>query len=76
MKKLAFIFFLLQAAVFAGVTGKISGVITDAGSGEELIGANVIIEGTSFGSATGVNGRYVILNIPPGIYSVKVSYLG
>jgi len=76
MKKLAFIFFLLQAAVFAGVTGKISGVITDAGSGEELIGANVIIEGTSFGSATSVNGRYVILNIPPGVYSVKVSYLG
>jgi outer membrane receptor protein involved in Fe transport len=76
MKKLAFIFFLLQAAVFAGVTGKISGTITDAGSGEELIGANVIIEGTSFGAATGTNGKYVILNIPPGTYNVKVSFLG
>jgi outer membrane receptor protein involved in Fe transport len=76
MKRLAFIFFLYQAALFAGVTGKISGVITDAGSGEELIGANIIIEGTSFGAATGANGSYVILNIPPGTYTVKVSYLG
>ena len=41
-----------------------------------MVGANVIIEGTNFGAATNVNGEYVILNISPGKYSVKFSFIG
>ena len=55
---------------------KLSGSVADALTGEPLIGANVIIVGTDFGSATDVNGNFFILNIPPGNYSVKISYIG
>ena len=67
---------LISTHAYAGVTGKIAGKVTDAQSGEELIGINVLIEGTTMGAATGVNGTYIILNIEPGVYSLVFSGVG
>jgi outer membrane receptor for ferrienterochelin and colicin len=64
------------SAIYAGTTGKISGVITDATTGEPLIGANVVLKGTSLGTTSDVDGNYVILNIPPGVYTLVVSFVG
>jgi len=71
-----FMVILITAVCVAGTVGKISGTIRDAKSGQPLIGVNVSILGTSMGAATDVNGYYVILNIPPGEYSLKVSMIG
>jgi outer membrane receptor protein involved in Fe transport len=60
----------------AGTTGKISGRVTDAESGEGLPGANIVVEGTTLGAATDVNGNYVILNVPPSVYTVAFSFVG
>lgn len=56
--------------------GKIAGKVIDAETNEPLIGANVIISGTSFGAATDVDGNYVILSVPPGLYDIKATYIG
>ncbi len=40
------------------VAAQVSGVVTDAGTGETLIGATVIIEGTTVGTVTDIDGRY------------------
>ncbi len=74
-------FFLIVAAMlinvaYAGTTGKLRGKVTDKQTGEPLVGASVLIEGTMFGASTDVNGIYIILNIQSGIYKLKVSYLG
>ena len=68
---------LLTSSAFAqsGV-GKMSGKIVDADTGEPLIGANVILLNTNLGAATDIDGNYFILNITPGNYNVKVSYVG
>jgi CarboxypepD_reg-like domain/TonB-dependent Receptor Plug Domain len=71
-----FFFLLLPGIVLAGTTGKLKGKVTDQQSGEPLIGANVLIVGTSFGAATDVNGRYTINNLEAGSYEVKISYIG
>ncbi len=76
MKKIFLFTLFIFSGLFAGTTGKISGTITDASNGEPLIGANVIIVGTSLGAAAGVDGNFVILNIPPGDYDVKISSVG
>jgi len=79
--------FLLSSLTYAGETGKISGRIIDQRTGEALIGANVVIvskwvSGTEekidniLGASTDIEGEYFILNIPPGEYSVKASYIG
>ncbi|MCF7841929.1 MAG: TonB-dependent receptor [Lentisphaeria bacterium] len=67
---------IFPAFLFAGTTGKISGLVTDADSGEPLIGVNVVVSELGTGAATGLDGRYIILNVPPGIYEVRFSMIG
>ena len=66
----------ITTAVVAGTTGKIVGEVKDAQSGEALIGATIVVEGTTLGAAANVEGYYVILNIPPGKYNLSVTSLG
>lgn len=78
-KKILFtswLFFLLFQLVVAGNTGKISGKVTDKETKEPIPFANVIVEGTQLGAATNLNGEFVILNVPPGVYSVTASVVG
>ncbi len=63
------------SSVLAGTVGKISGVVTDE-KGEPIPGVSVKIEGTSIGAAAGIDGSYVILNVPPGTYNVSAQTVG
>lgn len=67
--------FFLQNVVLAGTSGKIAGKVTDADTGEPLIGANIMIQGTTIGAASDVDGDYFFINISPGTYELKVSML-
>lgn len=74
-------YFLLLLALFpalltAGTKGRIKGKVVDLQTGEPLIGANVIVMGTTTGAATDANGEYVLQNLDPGVYTVRASYLG
>ena len=57
-------------------TGKITGLVTDATSGQPIEGAQVVVQGTSYGSITQANGRFFILAIPPGTYTVQARRIG
>jgi outer membrane receptor protein involved in Fe transport len=70
-----FSIFISVAYAQTGV-GKLTGKIIDANTKEPLIGANVLVEGSNLGAATDINGEYFILNLTPGTYSLKVSYVG
>ena len=76
MKKFLLILILISFQIFAGTTGKLTGKVADAQTGDPLPGANILINETNLGGAADVNGNFIILNIPPGNYTVKVSYLG
>src|SRR6056297_2494446 len=62
--------------VHAQASGTLTGTVSDAKTGEPLIGATVILEGTELGDATDTNGRYTISNIPTKTYNVKASFVG
>jgi TonB-dependent receptor len=62
--------------LFAATKGKIVGQITDASTGEPLPGANVFIVGTAIGAASDLKGDYRIFNVPPGRYTLRVSFIG
>ena len=51
------------------------GVVTDMVTGEPLIGAGILIEGTTEGTVTDVDGSYV-LALPEGTHSLSISYIG
>ena len=57
-------------------TGKLTGVVTDAQTGEPLAGVQVYLEGTGRGALTAENGRYFIVNVPPGVYVVIAELIG
>ncbi len=65
----AFVLFVGVNTASAQV-GKITGVVTDAQSGEALSGVQVYLEGTGRGALTGENGRYFLVNVPVGTYTV------
>lgn len=67
--------FLLPLYLFAGNTGKITGVVKDKETGDALPGVNVILEGTTMGAATNAKGEYTILNVPAGVYTVTTSMI-
>lgn len=56
--------------------GQIRGTITDADTGETLPGVNVVIDGTSQGAATNLDGQYVIIGLRPDVYTVTFSFVG
>ena len=67
--------FLLPLYLFAGNTGKVTGVVKDKETGDALPGVNVILEGTTMGAATNAKGEYTILNVPAGVYTVTTSMI-
>ena len=70
------IILLMSLKAFAGDTGKLAGTVVDAATKEPLIGASVLVVGTSIGAATDLNGKFVILNIPPGSYTLRATAVG
>jgi outer membrane receptor protein involved in Fe transport len=70
------VFVLSPAVLLAGTTGKISGTVVDKDTNEPLPGANIVIEGTTMGTAADVNGNFFIINVPPGRYTVVASMIG
>ena len=59
-----------------GESGQIHGHVTDVSTGEALIGANVLIKGSSLGSASDLYGAYRITGIAPGSYTLVVRFIG
>jgi len=82
--KISNIFSALIALLMLGATslfaqqesGQVHGRITDASSGEALIGANIMLKGTSLGTASDVDGVYRITGIAPGSYTLVVRFIG
>ncbi|MDZ7260547.1 MAG: TonB-dependent receptor [candidate division KSB1 bacterium] len=70
------IFVLVVPTLLQAQVGKIRGTVKDAETGDPLPGANVVLEGTSIGAASDLNGVYIILNVPPGKYNLVTSFIG
>lgn len=56
-------------------TGKITGKVIDAKTGETLPGASVLIDGTAKGAATDFDGNYAINSLAPGTYTILCKYI-
>ncbi len=56
--------------------GSLKGTITDKTDGEAVIGASAMLENTTLGSASDIEGNYAIQNIPAGTYRLKVNAIG
>jgi hypothetical protein len=67
---------LLLPRVASAQTGRITGVVTDAGTGQPIEGVQVMVQGTGLGALSQANGRYFILGVVPGAYTVAARRIG
>ena len=66
----------VPASLAYAQTGKIAGRVTDASTSDPLPGVNVAIDGTTQGSVTDADGYYTIINLRPGTYALRASFVG
>ncbi len=79
MKRLLIFVMLAVCAspkAFAQGVGTSAGRVVDEFDGMGLPGANVIVEGTSLGAATNLDGEYEIHDAPVGVYNVTARFIG
>jgi outer membrane receptor for ferrienterochelin and colicins len=57
-------------------SGRITGQVTEAATGNPIVGANILLLGTMLGAATDNHGRFVISRVSPSTYTILVSAIG
>lgn len=70
------ILLILPIGLSAANTGKIKGSVVDKQTGEPLFGCNLVLEGTYLGGTTDTEGYFFIINIKPGRYNLRATYIG
>lgn len=77
MKNFFSIFFVCTIISFSGFsqTGTVKGTVKD-NNGEPLFGANIVVKGTNLGVISGLNGEYLLTNIPVGEKVIEFSFVG
>ena len=57
-------------------SGIVEGYVRDAQTRRPLIGANVLLVGTSMGAVSNEDGHFVVNDVPAGMYKLRASYVG
>lgn len=73
---LTLLFSILLCSMGAQGQNTIRGAIYDANNGEAVPYANVMLDSTQIGTATDLNGFFVISNLPNGTYTLHVRFVG
>jgi outer membrane receptor protein involved in Fe transport len=73
---LSLVAFAVTPRVMDAQTGKIAGVVTDQATGQPVEGAQVFLQGTGYGTVTNTSGRYFLISVPPGSYTVTAKRIG
>ena len=77
MKKITFLFLtFILCSLSLLAQGTIKGVLLDDANGESITFANVFLDEGKYGSATDLNGFFLINKIPEGTYTLHVRYVG
>jgi len=75
-KLFVFSLFLFLGSFTIAQNASLTGFIVDSEDDEPLIGASVKVVGQNIGSVTDLNGKFKIINLSEGEYSVSISYVG
>ena len=78
MKKLVslIVMLLISVTMLMAQDRTVSGVVLSSSDGEPIIGASVLVSGTTIGSATDIDGRFEIKNVPADRKELTISYIG
>lgn len=72
----ALLLLVVSTGVMAAQTGKITGSVINSKTGEPIIGATVMVQGTKLGAQTDLDGNYTIKRVPHGTHVLVISSVG
>ena len=67
---------LVGIGLVTAQTSTVRGIVTSTEDGEPVVGASVLVEGTSLGSTTDIDGKFSITNVPNSAKTLRVTYVG
>ena len=68
--------FVLGIGVITSQTSSVSGVVISEEDGMPVLGATVLVKGTTIGTVTDTDGKFLLRNLPSGGAVLQVSYVG
>jgi outer membrane receptor protein involved in Fe transport len=76
MQKALLLFAFISTSLLASAqTGSVSGLVSDAVTKEPIIGASILVEGTSIGTSTDLEGKFILKNVPVGSQTIIVTFV-
>lgn len=75
-KRIFLIVSLLMPLLIFAQTGTIKGKVFNSRTNEPIEFANILIQGTTIGSTSDLDGKYIFTGIKPGFYRLVVSFVG
>jgi TonB-linked SusC/RagA family outer membrane protein len=73
---LLFTILALAGPLTAQTTGRVTGRVVNASTNRPLVGVQVFLPPTGIGNITDANGRFLLLNVPPGQVTVTAQLIG
>ena len=69
-------YLLISIGLLTAQISKVTGVVKSADDGEPIIGATILVEGTSIGTVTDMDGKFEITNLPSSAKTLLISFVG
>ena len=79
MKKrtlMLFTYMLLLVSMVAAQTTKVTGIVISADDGEPVVGASILVKGTSLGTISGIDGDFTLGSVPTTAKTLLISFVG
>ena len=75
IKKFILSILIFCQTILAFGAGSIKGIVKDADTNESIVGCNIIVQGTTIGTITDIDGNYELKDISDGVYNVIYSFI-
>lgn len=75
LKALGLLSFLFLLS-FSSFSATLKGIVNDAKTNEPLVGASILLKNSRLGASAGLDGSFIMKNVPVGTYDVIVRYVG
>ncbi len=66
----------VSVGIMTAQTSKVTGVVTSAEDGLPVVGASILVAGTTQGTITDIDGKFTISGVPATAKTLHVSYMG
>lgn len=77
-RKLMFLmtFLFIGIGLMTAQTSRVTGLVTSEEDGQPVVGASILVNGTTLGTITDIDGKFTIANVPSSAKTLRISYVG